>query len=549
MQSALLLFLLPGLAATDNAICAVLSSAIKSLESVPGLSCSCKSDGTASNIGGDAECDLKIGPPPGVDALKDMKITFHAGTTVRPCAKPAMASVVAGISLPVLSSTEEVCSVLGGSCTDNDSLGGGCACVPVCTGTCASPDSLIDTMVNNAVTALKASAPDMAGEVEYEESTNKITVSLSVEAGKSKEVKVPIQKWGVVDFYAKVSLTVKGSMSGLTTTQEVDLCMKAAGQEACGANIPKCDGTDSGEGLVGTAQDAICQVQTVNWHELFGAPPITMFPPKDIKFTDACDAASSASTVAAPPPPPTVTLTMQASGNVADYADTTVFSDSSGNYGERTFKNVLKARIGVAACTLKKGTLSFGQDCCNGIRCQGLKYYDSAIAVTITAASVIITAVITASSNSAAAEISDSLIAKLSTAEAASKEFGITIEATPTVVVYSPASDSDSSSTNAGAVAGAVISVLLFLGTIATIVYLVKKERIANPLDRLKEKLGKRKEGGIANPLDRLKEKLGKRKECGKTRAERETAEPAAKVESEAAKVESEAAKAARVRV
>ena len=34
---------------------------------------------------------------------------------------------------------------------------------------------------------------------------------------------------------------------------------------------------------------------------------------------------------------------------------------------------------------------------------------------------------------------------------------------------------------------------LLFIGTIATVVYLVKKERIANPLDRLKEKLGKKK--------------------------------------------------------
>ena len=34
---------------------------------------------------------------------------------------------------------------------------------------------------------------------------------------------------------------------------------------------------------------------------------------------------------------------------------------------------------------------------------------------------------------------------------------------------------------------------LLFIGTIATVVYLVKKERIANPLDRLKEKLGMKK--------------------------------------------------------
>ena len=483
MRSALLLFLLPGLAATDNAICAVLSPAIKKLDSVPGLECSCESDGTASNIGGDAECDLTFGPPP-VVGLQDMKITFHAGTTVRPCATPATASVVAGISLPVLSSTEE-CSIPGGSCTDNDSPGGGCA---LDTGTCASPDSLIDTMVNNAVTALKASAPDMAGEVEYEESTNKITVSLSVEAGKSKEVEVPIQKWGVADFYAKVSLTVAGSMSGLTTTQAVDLCMKAGGTEICGADIPKCDGTYSGNAGVKTAQATICTGSgNYNWHELFGAPPITMFPPQEMKFTDAC----KASTVAAPPPPPTVTLTMQASGNVADYADTTAFLDYTGKHGERTFKNVLKSRIGVAACTMKTGTLSFGKDCYNGIRGQGLKDYDSAIAVTITPASVIITAVITASSDSAAAEISDSLIAKLSTAEAASKEIGITIEATPTVVVYSPAAGE--SSTNAGAVAGAVISVLLFLGTIATIVYLVKKERIANPLDRLKEKLGKKK--------------------------------------------------------
>ena len=111
MRSALLLFLLPGLAATDNAICAVLSPFIDKLDdAVPGLSCSCKSDGTAANIGGDAECDFTFGPPPGVDGLEDMKITFHAGTTVRPCATPATASVQVGISLPVLSSTKKVCS-------------------------------------------------------------------------------------------------------------------------------------------------------------------------------------------------------------------------------------------------------------------------------------------------------------------------------------------------------------------------------------------------------------------------------------------------------
>ena len=116
MRSALLLFLLPGLAATDNAICAMLSPLIDGLDdAVPDLSCSCKSAGTASKIGGDAKCALTIGPPE-VEGLEDMKITFSVGTTVQPCATPAMASVEAGITLPMLSSTEKVCSSLG-SCS------------------------------------------------------------------------------------------------------------------------------------------------------------------------------------------------------------------------------------------------------------------------------------------------------------------------------------------------------------------------------------------------------------------------------------------------
>ena len=501
MRSALLLFLLPGLEATDNAVCKVLSSFIDGLNSAPSLSCSCKSDGTALNIGGDAECDLAFGPPTGVEALKDMKITFHAGTTLRPCATPAMASVEAGITLPTLSSVEDICVSGVGECTQACKDNGYCK---ECTGTCTSLNGLMDTMVSTAIMEMEANA-DMMGEVAYDESTNKITVTMSVEAGKTKQIEVPIQKWGIADFFAKVSLTVEGSLSSLTTTQAVDLCMKAGGEEICGADIPKCDGSDEGSAAVGIAQAAICKgSDDFNWHTLFGAPPITMFPPQEMKFTDACEAASSSSTVAAPPPPPTVTLTMQASGSVSDYADTSAFSDYRQD-GEtvRSFTNVLKARIGWAACTMNKEYPGFfGKDCYDGIRGQGLKNYDSAIAVTITAASVIITAVITASSDSAAAELSDSLTAKLSTAEAASKEMGITIEAIPTVVVYSPASES-SSSADGGAIAGAVISVLLFIGTIATVVYLVKKEHMVNPLNRLKEKLG-------ADPLDRLKEKLGK---------------------------------------
>jgi len=459
MRSALLLFLLPGLAATDNAICAVLSPAIKSLDSVPGLECSCESDGTASNIGGDAECDLTFGPPP-VEALQDMKITFHAGTTVRPCATPATASVQVGISLPVLSSTKKVCSTWVPYSCDAGYVG--------CPGTCRTPDAHIDNMASTAVTALNANA-DMAGEVEYNEGTNKITVSLSVEAEKSKEVEVPIQKWGVADFYAKVSLTVAGSMSGLTTTQAVDLCMKAAAGEICGADIPKCDGTDSGEGFVGTAQYAICEGSNdYNWHELFGAPPITMFPKQKMVFTDACEPPSP------PPPPPTVTtsgtaaasgtastaskpskvtLALQASGSVADYSDT---SD-------------LKAKVASAA---------------------GVGASD--VEITVSAASVLITAVIDVPSSTTAAAVSVLLSTKLNSVDAASTALGITVEAIPTVVItvyITTASECD----DGGAVAGAVISVLLFLGTIATVVYLVKKEHMPNPLDRLKEKLGKKK--------------------------------------------------------
>ena len=474
-RSALLLALLPGLAATDNAICKVLSPLINDLTSKTPLTCSCVSDGTGLNIGGDAECDIEIGPPP-VDALAGMKIKFHAGTTVRPCATPATVSVEAGITLPSPSSTEEVCSNPALSCKYST-----CRAGPKCD----TLDGHIDTMVKTALEALDNE------DVAYDSSTNKITVSLSAEAGITKEVEVPIQKWSIADFFAKVSLSVEGSISGLTTTQAVDLCMKEklVDTEICGADIPKCDGTDEGTGAVGAAQDAICAGSgDYNWHELFGAPPIKLFPPQEMKFTDACAEASSGSP---PPPPPTVTLTMQASGSVADYADTSAFSDYIGDGTDRSFADVLKARIGVAACSRRNRAANafISRDC--GILVQGLRDYASAIALTITPASVIITAVITASNDFSAHRVSDSLTAILSTADAASKELGITIEATPTVVVYTP--PSSGSSSDAGAIAGAVISVLLFVGTIATVVYLVKKERIANPLDRLKEKLGMKK--------------------------------------------------------
>ena len=465
MRSALLLFLLPGLAATDNAICAVLSPFIDKLDdAVPGLSCSCKSDGTAANIGGDAECDFTFGPPPGVDGLEDMKITFHAGTTVRPCAAPATASVEAGITLPMISSTEEVCSSVVGSC----------GYIDTCTGTCATPDGHMDTMVGDAITALKASG-EMKGEVAYDKSTNKITVSLTGEAGVEKVIEVPIQKWGVADFFAKVSLKVDGSMSGLTTTQAVDLCMKVvlSGTEICGADIPKCDGTDAGEGVVKAAQVAICKgSNNKNWHTLFGSPPLKMFPSQELPFTEACAPPPP------PPPPPTVTTSGTTSGTAAASGTASTASKpskvtlalrASGSVADYSDTSGLKAKVASAA---------------------GVGASD--VEITVSAASVLITAVIDVPSSTTAAAVSVLLSTKLNSVDAASTALGITVEAVPTVVttVYiTTASECD----NGGAVAGAVISVLLFLGTIATVVYLVKKEHMPNPLDGLKEKLGQKK--------------------------------------------------------
>ena len=106
MLCTLLLFLLPGMTATDNAICAVMSPLISCMDSVPGMKCSCVSDGTALNAGGDAQCEIEIGPPP-FDALKNMIIKIQMDTTVRPCAEPAMAALGGGITLPQLSGSAD----------------------------------------------------------------------------------------------------------------------------------------------------------------------------------------------------------------------------------------------------------------------------------------------------------------------------------------------------------------------------------------------------------------------------------------------------------
>ena len=267
MRCALLLLFLPGMAATDNAICAVMSPLMVGLDSAPGMSCSCISDGTNLNIGGDSKCVIEIGPPP-IDALNDLKFKIDLGTTVRPCDMPAKAELAGGIYLPQLSQS---CSSTFGSCT--------------------SPDETLDAAVSTAIDALNLAA-DIEADITYAESDNKISVSLSAEAGKSVDLKLPVYKAGV-DIFIKLSLTLEGNAAALKTTQVVDLCMKAPGvDEICGADIPKCDGTYSA-GALGAAQQVICRVADINWNELFGSPPIQMTPSQEMSFTDACATASS----------------------------------------------------------------------------------------------------------------------------------------------------------------------------------------------------------------------------------------------------------------
>ena len=245
------------------------------MDSVPGMKCSCVSDGTALNAGGDAQCEIEIGPPP-VEDLEDMKIKIHMDTTVRPCAEPAMAALGGGITLPQLSGTA---------------------------------DTALDTAVSAAIQDLAA---DVKPDVEYDENNNQITVSMSVEAGKTEEVELPIMKWGVADFFIKLNLHVEGNAAALKTILAVDLCMKTPKAtllgkgipsiEICGEHIPKCGAEDYPlpkawdllDDLVYTAQATICKATPdTNWHQMFGSPPIEMTPSQEISFTEACIQAAS----------------------------------------------------------------------------------------------------------------------------------------------------------------------------------------------------------------------------------------------------------------
>ena len=188
MLCTLLLFLLPGMTATDNAICAVMSPLISGMDSVPDMTCSCVSDGTALDAGGDAQCELQIGPPP-LSALEDMIIKIHMDTTVRPCAEPAMAALSGGITLPQLSQAR-FCNT-GGSCQTSCFVG-----------SCTSADETLDAAVSAAIQALAA---DVEADIAYAESDNKISISLSAEAGKSVDLKLPVYKTLAVNIFIKLN--------------------------------------------------------------------------------------------------------------------------------------------------------------------------------------------------------------------------------------------------------------------------------------------------------------------------------------------------------
>ena len=87
--------------------------------------------------------------------------------------------------------------------------------------------------------------------------------------------------------------------------------------------------------------------------------------------------------------------------------------------------------------------------------------------------------------------MSDSLTNKLSSAEAASTELGVTVENVPAVKVTSPSSDGGGGG-DGGAAAAAVVVVLLVLAGCVIVTILVKTGAMKNPLERLKEKSGKR---------------------------------------------------------
>ena len=208
-----------------NAVCDLLSPGINTLNAVPGLACSCVGDGTNANIGGDAKCAIVLGgSPPLPDVLKAIKLTFDVGTTVRPCGDPASASVSAGITVPVLQGSADT--------TLDTLIQGGVDAVNSGSGTATSPPP-----------SSSPAPPSCDGcTISYDSDINKISIGIGVEAGATKEIDIPFQKYGAggvnVQFGVKLAVTVTGNAAGLTVSASIDLCMEGLDTEICGADLP-----------------------------------------------------------------------------------------------------------------------------------------------------------------------------------------------------------------------------------------------------------------------------------------------------------------------
>ena len=158
---------------------------------------------------------------------------------------------------------------------------------------------------------------------------------------------------------------------------------------------------------------------------------------------------SAASTSSSPPPSTshkTVVLTIMASGDVSDYADTTS----------------LRQKIADAA----------GVDA-------------SLVTISVTAASVLITATIVVPASTTPAAVQTSLASSLGTAENATAALGITVESDPSITASPPPGGDDGKGSsddgaNAGAVAGGVIGGIAFSMLVAGLVYLCRQKSKAS---------------------------------------------------------------------
>ena len=109
----------------------------------------------------------------------------------------------------------------------------------------------------------------------------------------------------------------------------------------------------------------------------------------------------------------------------------------------------------------------------------------SLVTISVTAASVIITATIAVPASTTAEAVQTSLAATLGTAAAASAALGITVESDPSITASPPPGGDDGKGSsddgaNAGAVAGGVIGGIAFSMLVAGLVYLCRQKSKAS---------------------------------------------------------------------